>query len=167
MNVVPLFEDRRKALKMWQDIIHWWPDISIRLRFIEDADIYWFVMASESRRPDSNASFCRRLPHSPHYERFKTGYGEAAYMRFGEYKTLTLDQVKDHDICNCQHPAGDHADDTDTRCLEEGCGCKQFAMDQVYLLKRKKTVTDISFLDMDDISQDPLAWNCMHANNIV
>lgn len=171
MNVVPLFGNRRAAQKLWQDVVHWWPDASIRIRFVEEPDSYWFVMGAESRRPDSNVSFYRRLPRSPHYERFKAGYGDAAYMRFGEYSTKTLYQVKDSDLCNCQHPAGDHADDpvdgpgeNDTGCLEEGCECDRFVSTQVYLLKRKKTVADIAFLNEADVRDDPLAWNCMRAN---
>ena len=131
-------------------------------------------MGAESRRPDSNLSFYKRLPRSKHYERFKAGFGEAAYLRFGEYKAKTLYEVKNSDVCNCQHAAGDHADDpsddpdhNDTRCLEDGCGCKRFIADQVYLLKRKKTVADIAFLNENNIREDALAWNCMQANALV
>lgn len=173
MNVVPLFSNRRSALKLWQDVVHWWPDASTSIRFVEEAEQYWFVMGAISKRPDSNISFYKRLPRSPNYERFKSGYGEAAYMRFGEYSAKTLYDVKDSDVCNCQHPAGDHADDpsddpdgSDTRCLEEGCECKRFVADQVYLLKRKKVVADIRFLGESDIRKDPLVWSCMNANSL-
>lgn len=165
MNVVLLFGSRKEAQRLWQEVVHWWPDASVRIRFVEEPDNYWFVMGAESRHPDSNMSFYRRLPRSPHYERFKAGYGEAAYVKFGEHVSKTLHQVKDSDICNCLHPAGDHADDVDTRCLEDGCNCRRFVSDEVYLLKRKKTVADIEFLDMADVSEDPLAWNCMRAND--
>ena len=165
MNIVPLFHNRKVALKMWQDVIHWWQDASIRVRFIEYPDQYRFVMGAESQRPDSNVSFYKILDKSPHYERFKRGYGEAAYLRFGEYSTRRLHEVKDSDICNCSHPAGDHADDEDsTECLEEGCGCTEFIQTQVYMLKRKKTISDIVFLDYADVRDDPLAWNCVNSN---
>lgn len=165
MNVVPLFPKRREGLKIWQDIIHWWPDTSIRIRFVEDKEKYWFVMASESKRPDSNMSFYKVLPRSSHYERFKAGYGEAAYLRFGEYSTKRLADVKDSDVCNCGHPAGDHDDGDTTECLEEGCECEDFLSTQVYVLKRKKTVTDIAFISEADVRDDPLAWNCINANS--
>ena len=167
MNVVPLFDDRRKALKLWQDVVHWWIDASVRIRFVEEPDHYWFVMSAQSSRPDSDMAFHKRLARSPHYERFKAGYGDAAYLRFGEYSVKTLYQVKDSDICNCSHPAGDHDDGEHTECLEEGCDCTDFASTQVYLLKRKKTVADIAFVDVGRIRDDPLAWNCMRANGLV
>ena len=165
MNVVPLFPKRREGLKIWQDTIHWWPDASIRIRFVEGREKYWFIMGSESSRPDSNVSFYKVLPRSAYYERFKAGYGEVAYLRFGEYTTKSLDQVKDSDVCNCGHPAGDHADDESTECLEESCKCGEFVSTQVYVLKRKKTVTDIAFVDESSVQDDPLAWNCINANN--
>ena len=56
MNIVPLFSDRRGALKLWQSVMHWWFDASIRVRFIEYPDRYWFVMGSESRRPRTPTS---------------------------------------------------------------------------------------------------------------
>ncbi len=164
MNIVPLLPHRKKALKMWQDVIHWWYDASIRVRFIEYPDQYRFVIGAESRRPDSNVSFYKILHKSPHYERFKTGYGDAAYLRLGEYSTRRLHDVKDSDICNCGHPAGDHADDESTECLEDGCDCREFVQTQVYMLRRKKTITDIVFLDYTDIEKDPLSWNCINSN---
>ena len=35
---------------------------------------------------------------------------------------------------------------------------------QVNLLKRKKTITDIKFLEENDVKDDPLAWNCFNVN---
>ena len=165
MNVVPLFTNRRYGLKIWQDVVHWWPDMSIRIRFVESDEKYWFVMGSESRRSDSNMSFCKRLSRSTHYERFKSGYGEAAYLRFGEYSVRNITQAKDSDVCNCGHPAGDHAYDDTSECLEDGCGCSEYASTQIYLLKRKKTITDILFIDESQAREDPLAWNCINANS--
>ena len=34
----------------------------------------------------------------------------------------------------------------------------------VKLLKRKKTITDIKFLDENDVKDDPLVWNCINVN---
>ena len=44
------------------------------------------------------------------------------------------------------------------------CNCKKFESFQVNLLKKKKIVTDIAFLDEKDIKDDSLAWNCLNVN---
>ena len=38
MNVFPLFPDKKQANKRWQDVINWWPDPSIKIRFVEIED---------------------------------------------------------------------------------------------------------------------------------
>lgn len=164
MNVVPLFRKKSEGQEMWQEIVHWWLDATIRIRFVEEGEKYWFIMGAESRRPDTNVAFYKVLAHSTHYERFKSGFGDVAYLRFGEYSKKRLDDVKDSDYCDCGHPAGDHADDHSTECLEDGCGCGEFASTQVHMLRRKKTVTDISFMDEADVRGDSLAWNCINSN---
>ena len=161
MNVVLLFPDRKGSLRLWRDVPHWWFDSSIRIRFVEDGPRYWFVMDADSRRPDSNMSFFMVLPHSPNYDRFKAGVGDAAYLRFGEYSTRTLSDVKDSDKCDCGHAAGDHDYEPNSVCLYDDCDCTKFILTQVYLLRQKKTVADLKFLDKADIQDDPLAWNCI------
>ena len=32
------------------------------------------------------------------------------------------------------------------------------------LSKRKKTISDIKFLDEKDVKDDPLTWNCLNVN---
>ncbi|MCG8520726.1 MAG: hypothetical protein MI744_00795, partial [Pseudomonadales bacterium] len=64
MNVVPLFEERKKAVNLWHDTIHWWNDHSIKIRFVEADDKYWFVMGGDSSRPETNQSFFKVLHRS-------------------------------------------------------------------------------------------------------
>ena len=73
MNVVPLFPDYKKAAEFWRETIHWWVDPSIRIRFVEIENDYWFIMGSESKRVKNNASLFKILPKSDYYERFKKG----------------------------------------------------------------------------------------------
>ena len=164
MNIVPLFNDRKEIAYLWHDTIHWWVDPSIKIRFVESGENYWFVMGSESQKPDTNLSFFKELPKSEHYERFKNGHAGEAYLRLGVYKKKDLNSAKEHDLCNCGHEAVDHDEGDDDVCLYHDCSCKKFSSFQVNLLKRKKTVTDIQFLDEDDVKNDPLAWNCLNAN---
>ncbi len=168
MNVAPLFEERSPAAKLWYETIHWWPDYAIKLRFVEEDDMYWFILGSDSQKPDSNLSFYKLLDRSESYERFKRGYGGEAYLRLGVYSKKYKDDVKDDAICNCGHERYDHGETgSDDDCLYEGCDCKKFESFEVKLFKKKKTVTDIKFLQESDVKDDALAWNCLNKNKYV
>ncbi|TAK15709.1 MAG: hypothetical protein EPO37_09705 [Nitrosarchaeum sp.] len=164
MNVVPLFADRKEASTIWHDTIHWWSDPSIKIRFVEIDDKYWFIMGSDSQRPESNFSFFKILPKSENYERFKKGHGGEAYLRLGVYTKKSRKEVKKDALCDCGHEAEDHDEGDDDVCLYKECNCKKFSSFQVTLLKRKKTITDIVFLEEKNVKEDVLAWNCLSVN---
>ena len=165
MNVVPLFEERKKAANIWRETIHWWHDHSIKIRFVESGDKYWFIMGGDSSRPETNQSFFKELAKSENFERFKKGHGGEAYLRLGTYTKKYKKDVKDDAVCNCGHIKEDHEIEPDNDdCLVEDCTCKKFESFQVNLLKRKKTVTDIKFLEEDEVKDDPLTWNCLYVN---
>ena len=165
MNVAPLFEDRKFAVNLWHDIIHWWPDYSIKVRFVETGSRYWFVLGSDSQRPTTNKAFCKLLDKSDSYERFKKGHGGEAYLRLGVFSKKYKKDVKDDDICNCGHEMFDHGEQSeDEDCLYEDCSCEKFETFEVQLLKRKKVITDIKFLQENEIKDDVLAWNCLNIN---
>ncbi len=165
MNVVPLLTDMERAARLWDQTIHFWADPSIRIRFVESGEKYWFVMAAESGEPGSNLALYKVLARSENYERFKKGHDGEAYLRLGVYSKKYFGEAKGDVICNCGHEREDH-DEEDERhdCLYEDCGCEKFESFQVNLLRRKKTVTDIMFLDEGDVKDDALAWNCLNAN---
>ena len=166
MNVVPLFNERKEAVSIWHDTIHSWIDPSIKIRFLELGDKYWFIMGSDSKKPETNLSFFKELSKSEHYERFKKGHGGEAYLRLGVYAKKSLDDVKKNAICSCGHEAQDHDEGDDDVCLFNECGCEKFSSFQVNLLKKKKTLTDIKFLEEKDLKDDPLVWNCINANKL-
>ncbi len=105
---------------------------------MEVDDDYWFIMGSDSQKPDTNLSFFKILPKSEHYERFKKGHGGEAYLRLGVYTKKTLSDVKKGALCTCGHEAQDHDEGDDDVCLFNDCNCKEFSSFQVNLLKRKK-----------------------------
>ncbi len=167
MNVVPLLTDRKQSASLWHDTINWWVDPSIKIRFVEIGDKYWFILGSDSQKPDTNLSFFKVLHKSENYERFKKGHGGEAYLRLGVYAKKTLSDVKKSALCNCSHEARDHDEGDNDVCLYNSCDCKKFASFQVNLLKRKKTITDILYLEEKDVKDDPLAWNCLNKNKYV
>jgi len=164
MNVVPLFTERKESVTLWNDTIHWWVDPSIKIRFVETGDDYWFILGSDSQKPATNLSFFKVLPKSEHYERFKKGHGGEAYLRLGVYTKQTLDDAKKSAMCVCNHEAQDHDEGDGDVCLYNDCDCKKFTSFQVNLSKRKKTISDIKFLDEKDVKDDPLTWNCLNVN---
>ena len=165
MNVVPLFSERKTAIDLWRETVYQWNDHSIKIRFVETGDKYWFIMGSDSQRPQTNKSFFKILTKSEHYERFKKGHGGEAYLRFGTYAIKHKKDVKDDAVCNCGHIKEDHHEGSESdECLYEDCSCTKFESFQVNLLKKKKTVTDIKFMQEDDVKDDPLTWNCLYTN---
>ena len=165
MNIVPLFSERKQAVNLWHDTIHWWNDHSIKIRFVETGDQYWFVMGADSTKPQTNKSFFKILDKSANYERFKKGHDGEAYLRLGTYTQKFKNDVKDDAVCNCSHIKEDHELERDQdACLVNECQCKKFETFQVNLLKKKKTITDIKFLQEDEVKDDPLTWNCLYTN---
>ena len=59
MNVVPLFSDLKKAQIFWRETVHWWNDQSIKIRFVETGDTYWFIMGAESRQAKNTNIFSK------------------------------------------------------------------------------------------------------------
>ena len=165
MNVVPLFGDFKGAQEFWRETIKWWNDHSIKIRFVETGNTYWFIMGAESRRMENDCFFFKVLPASSHYDRFKKGHEGTAYLRLGVYTKKYKKDVKNDAKCNCGHIKEDHEEGKDDdSCLFEDCDCKKFETFQVNLLKKKKTVTDIKFLAETEIKDDVLAWNCFSVN---
>ena len=108
MNVVPLFTERKQATNLWHDTINRWLDHSIKIRFVETDDDYWFIMSADSTHPQTNISFFKMLPKSENYERFKKGHDGEAYLRLGVYSDQYLNDVKRDAVCNCGHMAEAH-----------------------------------------------------------
>jgi hypothetical protein len=86
MNVIPLFEDKVPAYRLWKKTIDWWPDDEIKLRFVEQNDNYWLIIYGGSTYKGDNTGFVKRVQVSDNYKRFKAGYEKKAILRFGIYK---------------------------------------------------------------------------------
>ena len=165
MNLVPLFNNFKVARLFWLETIKWWNDHSIKIRFVETGDTYWFIMGAESRKVQNNRFLFKVLPKSPHYDRFKKGQEGTAYLRLGTYLKKFKKDVRDDAKCNCGHIKEDHEEgEVNDSCLFEACDCKKFETFQINMLKKKKTVTDIKFLTEAEIKDDALSWNCFSVN---
>ena len=168
MNLIPLFHDFKKAQSFWRETIKWWNDHSIKIRFVETGDTYWFIMGAESRKTEDNRFLFKVLPKSSHYDRFKKGQEGTAYLRLGTHSKKFKKDVKDDAKCNCGHIKEDHEEGKgNDSCLFEDCDCRKFETFQINILKKKKTVTDIKFLTEAEIKDDVLAWNCFSVNKYI
>ena len=165
MNLLPLFNNFKEARIFWLETIKWWNDHSIKIRFVETGDTYWFIMGAESRKTEDNRFLFKVLSKSSHYDRFKKGQEGTAYLRLGTYSKKFKKDVKDDAKCNCGHIKEDHEEGKgNDSCLFEDCDCRKFETFQINMLKKKKTVTDIKFLTEAEIKDDVLAWNCFSVN---
>ena len=87
MNIIPLFEDKMPAYRLWKKTIHWWPDDEIKVRFVEQSDSYWLIIYGGSSYKGDKTGFVKNVPVvSENYKRFKVGYEKKAILRFGIYK---------------------------------------------------------------------------------
>jgi hypothetical protein len=134
MNVFPIFEDKMYAFKLWKKTIDWWSDDQIKLRFIEVASTYWFILYGGSEYKNDNTGFVKNVPISENYMRFKKGYEQKAILRFGIYKVNKKKREKEED------------DD------------REFDLE---LLKKSKSVYDIKFLQYSDLVSDSIEWQCI------
>ena len=96
MNVLPLFEDKRYAFKLWKKTIEWWPDDEIKLRFVEYNDKYWFILYGGSKYKGDNTGFVKHFHISENYKRFKHGYEKQVLLRFAIYKENKNKEMRDN-----------------------------------------------------------------------
>ena len=163
MNIALMFPERKIASNLWLETVHWWNDHTIKVRFVEIGDEYWFIAGADSRKPSTNKSFYKILPKSENYERFKKGHNGSAILRFAVYTKKFYDGVKNDVPCDCGHRKDDHNfEKNDYYCLYEDCNCKKFESFQINLMKKKKVVTNIKFMNEDEVKDDSLAWNCLN-----
>ena len=163
MNIALMFPERKIASNLWLETVHWWNDHTIKVRFVEIGDDYWFIIGADSRKPSTNKSFYKILPKSENYERFKKGHNGSAILRFAVYTKKFIEDVKNDVPCDCGHRKDDHNfEKNDYYCLYEDCNCKKFESFQINLMKKKKVVTNIKFMSEDEVKDDSLAWNCLN-----
>ena len=108
MNIALMFPERKEASNLWLETVHWWNDHTIKVRFVEIGDEYWFIAGADSRKPSTNKSFYKILPKSENYERFKKGHNGSAILRFAVYTKKFYDGVKNDVPCDCGHRKDDH-----------------------------------------------------------
>jgi hypothetical protein len=140
MNILILYGDgdRKKAIKIWNENIHWWPDDQIILRFIEDNEYYWFILYQRGKNLFSKESigFFKKNQLTQNYLRFKKNFDRKAILRFAQYKSLES-KISDKD----KMKNGESVDSNNSTF-------------ELNIFKRMKTVYDVKFLKISELESN-------------
>ncbi len=85
-NVYLLFDGRKKPVNAWNEIIKYWPDDEIKMRFVEDDTNYHFILYCHSRVLLNTSVFPKILKISQYYLEFKEEYKNIAILKLALFK---------------------------------------------------------------------------------
>lgn len=144
MNVLILYDERKNAIKVWNEYIHWWPDDQIVLRFIEDRDYYWFILYQRGKNLYSkeNVGFFKRNQLTQNYLRFKKNFDQKTILRFALYKSMENKNNEKNMI-----ETNENIDKRNNPGFE------------LNIFKRLKTVYDVKFQTKSELDTDSVEYS--------
>jgi len=150
MNILILFSDRKAAIKIWNENIHWWPDNQITLRFIEDKECYWFILYLQGKDllSKENVGFLKKNNLTQNYLRFKKNFEEKAILRFALYKTFTKKTTASDGKSEIH--SNDRSDTNNDTNYE------------INIFKRMKTMYDVQFLKKDELEENSFEYSLIN-----
>jgi len=142
MNILILYSDRKLAIKIWNENIHWWPDDQITLRFVEDGDYYWFILYQNGKNllSKENIGFFKKNELTQNYLRFKQNFDQKTLLRFALYKSVD-NKTNDED---------------DDKTKNKNVYKKNSPPFEINIFKRMKTVYDVKFQNIRDLESDSI-----------
>ncbi len=87
-RILLLFDDRKRLVKSWDNVIKWWPDNDIKVRFIDikrEGCYYGFIMYCRTEILQDTWVFFKLISMSDHYKRLKEEYDEKIYIDLALY----------------------------------------------------------------------------------
>lgn len=84
-SIYLIFDSRRKISNTWNNIIKFWPDDEIKIRFFEGDINYEFVLCGQSRILTTTWVFVKSLKISEHYRKFMEEYNGSASLQLALY----------------------------------------------------------------------------------
>jgi hypothetical protein len=84
-TVYLIFDNKRKLVNAWNQIIKYWPDYEIKMRFFEGDANYEFVLYCQSRILQTTNVFLKSLKMSDHYQQFMEEYNGSASLQIANY----------------------------------------------------------------------------------
>jgi hypothetical protein len=142
MNILILYSDRKLAIKIWNENIHWWPDDQITLRFIEDGDYYWFILYQNGKNllSKENIGFFKKNELTQNYLRFKQNFDQKTLLRFALYKSVENKTNEDDEY----------------KTKNKNVYKKNSPPFEINIFKRMKTVYDVKFQNIRDLEGDSI-----------
>jgi hypothetical protein len=139
MNILILYDDRKLAIKTWNENIHWWSDDQITLRFVEDGDYYWFILYQNGKNllSKENIGFFKKNQLTQNYLRFKQNFDQKTLLRFALYKSVE-----------------NKTNDDDDKTRNKNVYKKNSPPFEINIFKRMKTVYDVKFQNIRDLEND-------------
>jgi hypothetical protein len=80
-----IFDNKRKLVNAWNQIIKYWPDDEIKMRFFEGDTNYEFILYCQSRILQTSHVFLKSLKISDHYQQFMEEYNGSASLQLANY----------------------------------------------------------------------------------
>ncbi|MGB9002240.1 MAG: hypothetical protein WCC52_00350 [Nitrosotalea sp.] len=80
-----MFNGRKKVGTTWNQILKYFPDDEIKIRFVEKESNYDFILYCQSRILSTTWVFLKSLKISEHYKQFKEDYEGAANLKLALY----------------------------------------------------------------------------------
>ena len=84
-NIYLIFDGRKKLANTWNQIIKYWPDDEIKMRFFEGESNYDFIVYSPSRIIMTTWIFLKSLKNSENYLQFKDEFMGSATLKLALY----------------------------------------------------------------------------------
>ncbi len=84
-NIYLIFDGRKKLANTWNQIIKYWPDDEIKMRFFEGESSYDFIVYSPSRITMTTWIFLKSLKNSDNYLQFKDEFMGSATLKLALY----------------------------------------------------------------------------------
>jgi hypothetical protein len=86
-TVYLIFDDKKKLVNAWNEIIKYWPDYEIKMRFFEGDTNYEFILYCQSRIIQKTVVFLKSLKISDHYEQFMEEFNGSVSLQVANYSS--------------------------------------------------------------------------------
>ncbi|MGC1426018.1 MAG: hypothetical protein WA833_04880 [Nitrosotalea sp.] len=86
-TVYLIFDDKRKLVNAWNQIIKYWPDYEIKMRFFEGDTNYEFILYCQSRIIQKTVVFLKSLKISDNYQQFMEEFNGSVSLQVANYSS--------------------------------------------------------------------------------
>ncbi len=80
-----IFDNKKKLVNAWNQIIKYWPDYEIKMSFFEGDTNYEFILYCQSRILQKTVVFLKSLKISDNYQQFMEEYNGSASLQIANY----------------------------------------------------------------------------------